>query len=346
MRKIFFGLALLSLAAFGCQKGSETGEGGNEALFQPGEGVFVLNEGQFLAGNAAVDYYRFIDGEVLSGVFKRANGFPIGDILQSVLFHNDRVWLVVNNSGFVIGMDPDNWEEEILIEGLRSPRYLLPIEDNKAYLSDLYAGEIHILDLERGIKTGSIPVNGWIEQMLWAGDRVYAAGAETDQIFVLDPDLDQVVDSIQVGFGPSQLALDRGGYIWAYGTGEEARDLPAGLFRIDPTANEVKRTFLFPDWDLGGWPRMGFNASRDTLFFLKNDLFALPIEDNSLPVEPLISSSQRSWYALGQDPLTGYIYLGDAGDFQQSGEVVIHSPSGVAIDSFITGVIPNGFWFY
>ncbi len=345
MRKSYFILILFWLTAMGCQQASEE-EQGTETVYRPGEGVFILNEGQFLAGNASVYFRSFVDGEIVSGVFERANGFPVGDILQSLLFYRGRVWLVVNNSGFVIGLNPDNWQEEILIEGLRSPRYLLPVGNNKAYLSDLFADEIHILDLEAGTKTGSIPTSGWVEQMCLINGKVYATGAGTDQIFVLDADLDVIVDSIQVGFGPSQIDRDSEGLLWIYYTGEEARDLPAGLARIDPVSNEIKANFPFSDRDLGGWPRMVFNASRDTLFYLKDDLYALPVENSSLPLEPLVPSGQRSWYALGKDPLTDNIYLGDAGDFQQSGEVVIHSPGGTAVDSFLTGVIPNGFWFY
>ncbi len=338
------GLLLGLILLWGCNTTEIAEE--PELTYRPGEGVFLLNEGQFLAGNATVNYLQFEDGLLQKEVFRTINGFPLGDILQSATVYQDRIWLIVNNSGFVIGVNPENWKEEVLIEGLRSPRYFLGIDSRKAYVTDLFARGIHILDIQDGTKTGEISFPGWSEELVLLDERVVVAGRETSFLYLIDPMVDQIVDSIRVGFGPGQFAIDQEGLLWVYCSGDEFQDKPAGLFKLDVGQAEVVDSFYFEDWDLGGWPRLAFNDARDTLYYLKDGLYQWPVELSQPPSEPTIPSGIHNWYALGLDPRNSQIYLGDAGDFQESGPVLIYKPDGQIQDSLLSGVIPNGFLFY
>ena len=50
-------------------------------------------------------------------------------------------------------------------------------------------------------------------------------------------------------------------------------------------------------------------------------------------------------YGIGYDPVTGRLMGADAVDYVQNGWAYFYDPaSGTPLDSFQTGVIPNGFW--
>lgn len=80
-------------------------------------------------------------------VFKQANNKVLGDVLQSMSIINDKLYLVVNNSGKVEVLDKRNFISISTIAGLRSPRYIEAVSSNKAYISDLYDKAITVIDL-------------------------------------------------------------------------------------------------------------------------------------------------------------------------------------------------------
>ncbi len=69
------------------------------------------------------------------------------------------------------------------------------------------------------------------------------------------------------------------------------------------------------------------------------------IEENSLPVNAIITSGGKQIYGLGIDPKNSEIYLGDAIDNIQPGNVYRYSADGKLIHSFQAGVSPGEFLF-
>ncbi|MEM8909259.1 MAG: YncE family protein, partial [Bacteroidota bacterium] len=102
----------------------------------------------------------------------------------------------------------------------------------------------------------------------------------------------------------------------------------------------------FTDFDVGPWPRLAINSSRDTLYYLKNDLYQLPISSNDLPSTPLVPATDRTFYGLGLRPSNGHLFLADAIDYQQKGQILEYNAQGDLLNTFEAGVIPNGFYFY
>ena len=70
------------------------------------------------------------------------------------------------------------------------------------------------------------------------------------------------------------------------------------------------------------------------------------IHDAALPAQPLIAARALQYFwALGIDPATGHIYVGDPKGFIQNGDVHIYTQNGTAIDSFAVGLGPGHFYF-
>ncbi len=70
------------------------------------------------------------------------------------------------------------------------------------------------------------------------------------------------------------------------------------------------------------------------------------INDAALPAQPFIAAKQLQYFwALGIDPATGNIYVGDPRGFIQKGTAYIYRPDGTPVNSFNVGLGPGHFYF-
>ena len=308
--------------------------------------VLVSNEGGFGFGNASATYLNLSTNEVQTQVFQDTNDRPLGDVLQSILILGEQAFFVVNNSNKIEVVNLKDFSSIATIEGFTSPRYLLPVSNTKAYVSDLYANAISIVDLENFQIIGEIPLEGWSEEMVIVGETVYVTIRETDRLMVIDSNTDSVSDFISPGFNPSTIQKDKNDHIWVLCSGDPANQVLGGIYRFDARNWEDKQFFAFNDFEIGGWPRLRINGSRDTLYYLKDAAYQLPITAQELQADPIIPSDGRTLYGLGVDPNSGAIFVADAIDYQQKGTIYQYDPRGELLFSFKAGVIPNDFVFY
>ena len=325
-------------------------------VFHGKPGVYIANEGNFTFGNASLSFYDPSSGIASNSIFLVANGIPLGDVANSLAFYGDRGYVVVNNSARIICFDPGDASLTGTITGFESPRHLLVLSDAKAYISDLYARRIFIVNLSDFSLTGtidiSVPGSGFAqhnaEQMLILGDRVFAACWSYDNaILVIDPVTDLVTDSVKVTRQPNSMVLDSRARLWVLSDGGYAGSAfgqdTAALTCIDPATLQITRKLVFPSLDASPFD-LAINRGGDSLYFLDRDLFCMNVNAVTLPVQPFIEAAGRQFYSLGIDPSTSEIYLGDAIDFQQSGLVYRYRGS-VLADSFRVGVNPGAFYF-
>ncbi|MEM7369837.1 MAG: DUF5074 domain-containing protein [Bacteroidota bacterium] len=305
--------------------------------------VFVLNEGNFQWGNASLDKYDPETKMLQSGLFQAINQFPLGDVLQSMTVFDGKMYLVVNNSGKIELLDPESLESIGTIDGLSSPRYFLGISSTKAYVSDLYANAVSVLDLATQSVSGKIPIEGWTEQMVLVNEQVFVTNVQRPYLFVLDPQSDQLIDSIRVRIGGNGIVRDKQGMLWL-ACGEILQpDVEGALYKIDPETRTVIDSFLFP---IAQKPsELQMNAQGDALYFLTTAVVRMSIEATDLPADPLIPEEGGLWYGLGIDPATEEIYLADAIDYVQKGVILRYTSGGELIDEFRAGIIPGGFYF-
>ncbi len=314
-------------------------------------GVLVTNEGQFQAGNASVSFYNALNGAVQEKIFSSINNQPLGDILQSIHINEDKTYLVVNNSSKIEVVNSADFTSISTIEDLGSPRYIQIIDDSKAYVSDLYNGAISIVDLESGEKTGAIPIGGASEEMILIGRELFVTQPSlfdnySNQLFVINTDSNEITDSITIGYNPSNIQLDKNNQLWVVCNGDRAvTDNLGGVYRINPNTKQVDLALPFKDKAMSFYPRLAMNAQKDQLYFLKLDIYNLPITATNLPTTPIIEAKGRDFYALGIHPNSGQIYVGDSGNFSQKGTVTIHDETGKELSSFKAGVGVNGFYF-
>ena len=135
-------LLAASVLAAACSS-SDTGTP-EEPFHATGQGVFVLCEGNFNAGNSTLSYYNPETRTVENAVFQRANDRRLGDTGQSITLHGQTAYIAVENSGIIWAIDAETFRVRgQLTTGqtlhMMNPRYIHFLTDRKAYVTDLYS---------------------------------------------------------------------------------------------------------------------------------------------------------------------------------------------------------------
>jgi hypothetical protein len=311
-------------------------------FLESSKGVFVLNEGNFGWGYGTVDYIDLEKEEVARHIYEGANGELLGNVLQSGTYFMGRYFLVVNNSQKVVAIDPQNFVELGSFTELPSPRYFLGISEEKAYVSDLYAKAIHIVNPSTFEKTGQIAVPGWTEHMILAGNIAIVASPETNELLLINTDTDTIEETIALDGPPNSLQFDKNNRLWVL-TGAY-HNQQAGLYRFSFENLSEPEVWHFESSN--SWPgNLCLNPAKDTLYYLHEGVYQMSVDAESLPTQPLIEETDATlYYGLDISP-AGDIWLADALDYVQNGWARQYSNHGVAVDSFRVGVIPNSFLF-
>lgn len=343
-------LSFILLLWSACTKDSPDNQPG--AGLREGASVLVSNEGQFGNGNASISYYNQETDSLYLGFFEQINGRLLGDVLQSITIKEDKAWLVVNASQTIEQVRLPEFELETTISGFTSPRYFLPIDAQKAYVTDLYADAIAVVDLNENKIVSNISVPGWTEEMILVGKTVFVSAPwffddpVSEKVLVIDSESDILIGSISVGVDPGPMVMDANGDIWVLCKGDAIAGQLGGLYRINPETQSVESNYPFDDFALTFAPRLAVSPDGEVLYFVRQSVYAMPIDATILPAAPLIAAEGRSIHALDVNPADGHVFISDAIDFQQKGKVYEYSATGILIQSFSAGVGPNGFVFY
>jgi len=331
-----------------CSKPDEVLDAGSVGDWE--DGVFVVNEGGFNHQNASLGWYDRKSGVYLDKVYSKVNESDLGDIFQSLNITPDVILLVVNNSDKVEVVDRQSLKNKYTLPSIKSPRYILPIDDAITYISSLTEKFITIWDYKANELIGRISFPGWSEHMLRYEDWVIVSspsfylGDPTEHLYVIDARSHRLVDSIRVLTSPESMVMDKEGYLWVYCQGHFNSDLKGGLARVDISKGKMIDSILFKEVSPGFATSLNINPKKDSLYFLRRDVFAMSTSDNKLPEKPVVEANGRTFYALGIAP-TGQIWTGDAVDFVQNGVVSIYSQKGKLIKEFRVGVNPSEFYF-
>lgn len=341
---------LLTISASGCMKWDYSDV--IEDFDASGNGLFICNEGNFQYSNGTLSYYNPATNEVQNEVFFRANGYRLGDVIQSMTIYDNKGWIVANNSHVVWAIDLTTFKEVGRIENLTSPRYIHFISDDKAYVTQIWDNRIFIVNPRKYEITGYIEIpdmtmeSGSTEQMVQYGKYVYCnCWSYQNRIIKIDTETDRVVDQLTVGIQPTSLVIDKYHKLWTitdggYEGSPYGHEAPS-LYKIDAETFSIEKQYKFQTGDTPS--EVQLNGARDTLYWINDDIWRMDVTSGRIPVRPFLESRGTKYYGLTINPVNSEVYVADAIDYQQQGIIYRYTPDGKPIDEFYVGITPGAY---
>jgi len=317
--------------------------------------VYIVCEGQYGYGNASLGLYVPSKDSVYEDLYKAVNQQALGDVFQSIEHIGSNYFLCVNNSNKITVINDSNWKFIAHIP-VYQPRYILPVSSTRAYVSSLYSNKVYIINTQGLAVVDSVclPTIS-AESMLLYNYRVFSCSWDTGsksiyELNILTESLSQA-DNINAS-APQEILIDKEQKLWIL-SGDAPEGKNAVLTRMDPDTKQILRAYSF---DISVNPvRPVFNNTKDTLYFIEadynggianNGIYRMGINEAILPTQAFIAAGQNQYFwALGIDPLTGNIYVGDPKGFTQKGSVGIYKPDGALLKTFKVGIGPGHFYF-
>ncbi len=314
--------------------------------FKKSEGIFIINEGIFQQANASVYYYDWNQDSVYENIFETVNDEKIGDVLEDMHIFNNNAYLVVNNSAWIDVVDIDNFEKKAEIRGFVSPRYILPINQQKAYVTDLYSEYIYVVDLNKNQVVKRIFTGKWTEKMAYSEGKMFItcpwiySKPVSRQLLVIDTENDILVDSIVSGINPSDIAVDKNGFLWILNNGNQIKKIPGSIYKIDKNTKSVVDSFIFENTLNIFNSSLKFNENLDSVFVLYNDVYKFSATKKILP-EKIILRENRNLYGMNIDNNKNLIIVTDAQNFVEKGKIYIYTKTGKLIKTLTGGYLPS-----
>ncbi len=320
-------------------------------------GVFVVNEGSFGSGNSSISYLSLSSGVMTNDLFENVNGFPLGDVAQSMTLHNGKAYVIVNNSQKVEVLNGNDFTSIHTIGGLQGPRYMVT-SGNKGYITDWFSNEVKVVDLTSIAITKGIPVGSGPEQMAIVGTVLFVTNVggfgNDSTVSIINLTTETNVGTLQVGTNPNSIVADANGKLWVLcggSTGPDfiggtADDIEGSIWKINPQTFTVE---LHYDMASSMHPiKLQANGAKTDLYYLAgNDgytgkIMRLEVGSTSLNISPF---GTKDFYGLGVDPVSGIVYGAQTPSFTQNGYIFRYTVGASLIDSMEVGIAPNWFTF-
>lgn len=344
MKKIFILFIIAFFAITSCDKAPNLPQ--IKALpDSSGHGVFIINEGNYMQGNAELSFLDLGLNQKFDNVFFQANKRKLGDVFQSINIINGNAYLVINNSSKIEIINPKTFKSIGAITGLHSPRYIIKTSTNKAYLSDIYDNNIFVVDLSNNQILKKIPLWGWVEEMISINGKTYATNLRGSYINIIDENTDQIIDSIETPFAPKNILKDSSNNLWVLCGDANANNKKHFIVKIDLKTKQIIKQFEIKT-PLTNANKLRINAAANTLFWIDEGVFRMSVNDSILPPNPIIDKQQRIFYGLAIDPKYHEIMVSDAKDFNSNSDVYRYDFNGQLLGKFIGGKITSDFYFY
>jgi YVTN family beta-propeller protein len=347
MKKNNLYLLILSLGIFlGCSK-DETGPPPPPPKVTTG--LFVLNQGLYGANNTALTYYDFSSSTPSTDFFKQVNGFGLGDTGSDMVIYGGKMYIVVNNSGYVAVVNSVSAKFIDTIDfknnGVNRGPENVVAADGKVFVSTT-DGNVAVIDtanlaITKFIKVGSNPA-----QMVVSGDKLFVSNTggfsqsydSTVSVILLS----SLTESgrITVGINPGSIDTDNAGNIYVVCTGNYGTVAPS-LVKANINSNTISKSVD----SAFGTIRFYNNALYTTGGYLGTAKVGILNPDDLTPMRPTFvadGTTIQNPYGLDIDLATGDVYVGDARDYVSSGQVYCFDKNGIKKFSFLVtpGISP------
>ena len=331
MKKI---VILISLILIGCEDSYNTK--GNPNL------LFVASEGTYGDSNGSISVYA--EEEKIQTIES------LGDVVQSILIDDDKLFVIVNNSHLIKRYTIT--ESGLNLPGIEistnnsSPREMV-IVNNKLYFTNWNSSDIKVLDLVTFSIISSIPLNGIPEDIVTKDENLYVSIPQLElydtnngsTVVRININTEEITNTYEVGRGPEQILIDNDN-LWISRTfySSDWASATYGSSLINLGTDEIS----IIDYGMGmicGGNILKFN---NQIYRTVNGGVAPLTTDLNLNIASKMGSYQNLYSASSSNE---NLLLGTS-DYVAPDTVYIHDQLGELIRELPVGVLPKDFAFW
>lgn len=314
-------------------------------------GVLILNQGNFLSGNASISFQSG-DFGVENNIFSAVNtGASLGDVAQDMGFYNQYAYIVVNNSNKIEVVNRYTFERVTTITtGILSPRYIT-FYNGKGYVTNWGNPNVStddyvaVIDPVTNSVTANIAVGEGPEEILEANGKLYVAlkggYGSNNKLVVINTANNAIATTITTGDVPGSMeVVDNKLYVLSEGNGPwGGNETLAKLQAIDMATNTVTSTLEFANGVHPG----NLEANGSELFYtIDSKVFKMTANAIALPTMPFATTAAS--YISGISIVNDKIYVGNPLDYASAGKVYIYSLNGNLEHTLTAGIAPAAFY--
>lgn len=310
-------------------------------------GAFIINEGNYLSGNAEISFLSFTQNTVFQDIFQQETKKNLGDVAQSAILHDTLLLICVNNSGKIEIVGRKNFTHiATLSDGLLEPRYMT-VHQHKLYVSDWGINGIRVFDLTNFTAITTIATTDHPEQLITVGNEIWVANTggcfrPDDSTVSIIKTQDNTVKSIKVGDNPTQIAIDEKGNVIVLCVGKRQQPFCQRISEPELVAISTETKSVIWRKKLGNKSFSRLQLVGKTYYLNgTNGIYKWNGVDD-FPQNPFVVGN---FYGFTVQPTTQEVYALDAIDFSQRGWLKRYQNNGMPIDSFRVGMIPNSVVF-
>ncbi|MFQ5568761.1 MAG: DUF5074 domain-containing protein [Rhodothermales bacterium] len=312
-------------------------------------GIYVANQGNFSDNNGSILFYDPATAQATEVLA------DFGTLVQSITLYNGRGYVMSNTSEAVDILDLGTRQRVGQVPGVASPRYMAVVDASKAYVSNLFANTVTIINLSDNTVAGTISTGTNPEDIAVVGTRAYVANfgfGGDSTLTVIDTPTDTVLGTIDLGCdGPRHLEVDAEGEVWAFCNGntiynddftEIIAQTNGAVVVLDGATGAVVTRF-----DLAfqvGTSALGqdtfYVASQERVFLIHGtDLLVFDTEGNAQEA-PITLAGDEEMGGIAYDASVQRFYAARITGFTTAGFVSIHNESGDEVGRFDAGIAP------
>lgn len=374
---LVFSMLLMAIAV-GCSKEETTSNDSDLAGVNVAVGensgsyrkLFVLNEGNMGTNNASLDFFRFSNGNYVRNAFLQMNPeqtLGLGDVGNDIKIYKDKLYLVINNSGLIEVVNPEN-ETHIATIAVSSPRQIT-FEDGYAYVTSysgaVYGGtdrlgKVYKISTRNYELVDSVQVGYQPEGIEEHDGKLYVAnsgGLKSDYsydntISVIDLKSFTVEKTIEVVKNLQSIVIEDN-TLWVSTMGDYYM-LSSGIYQVDLTTDKViSQTDTLATVRTGGkmYECDGFIYTFSNVYDSKyavtdNTVSKINTKTGDVVTYHLGTKDVAVAYGICVNEDNGDIYIGDAYDYTNLGFVHCYDKEMTHKWKATAGVDPGHFALY
>lgn len=306
-------------------------------------GVLITNEGNFGKPNAGISYIDSGLTGIVNDVYKTENNQQnLGDVLNSVAFSNNKIYLVVNNSNKVVVANRYTMKKEAEItNNIKQPRHATVAGKYLYVTNDMYQGpkSVSIYSTIDNSFVKSISFTTPAEEIHTVGSAVFVQNASFglgNKVSIINTDTKEIAKEFSVpqGIISTSISYNNAFYVIS----NEAND--SYIYKYSPEGNLIKSVKLE-----GIKNATKLDEDQNRLYFASgNRIYTLSV-DLGTPQFLFEAKDEGQYFTLyGFNVINGRFYASEVNGFTANSTIKIYDIAGNVLKTFTAGMGTNGFY--